>query len=201
MADEFDEPSGKEDLPTQPVSFCPESEPEPEPEPEYCTCLDRAFVQLEVREAVKSKRHVITIFEEDRRRAAFFDYSAAGAKYTGSEFEFLLNIDSVTYRRDKYETDAMIARLTDKMKQPNAAQRARVDPLNAPGHWDFFLSHGQAVAGDQVARLCLLLQEKGFTVWYDNDRLDRSTAAMVEGVQNCDNFVLFLSGDSAAGSR
>lgn len=67
--------------------------------------------------------------------------------------------------------------------------------LNSPGHWDFFLSHGQAMAGDQVKTLCLLLKEKGKKVWYDYDMENRDTAAMEEGVANSDNVVLFLSGD------
>ena len=67
--------------------------------------------------------------------------------------------------------------------------------LNPPGHWNFFISHGQAMAGDQAKTLCLLLREAGKTVWYDNDMADRSTRAMEEGVRGSDNFLLFLSGE------
>ena len=68
-------------------------------------------------------------------------------------------------------------------------------PLNEPGRWDFFLSHGQAMAGDQVKALSQLLKQKGMTVWYDYDMASRDTAAMEEGVRCSDNFLLFLSGD------
>ena len=78
---------------------------------------------------------------------------------------------------------------------PNPAGKGLADPLNPPGGWDFFLSHGQAAAGDQVKTLALLLRLAGKTVWYDNEMADRSTAAMKEGVVRSRTFLLFLSGD------
>ena len=44
--------------------------------------------------------------------------------------------------------------------QQSAASPAE-SPLNGPGHWDFFLSHGQAAAGDQVKMLCFLQRKCG----------------------------------------
>ena len=44
------------------------------------SCIDRPFVQLEVREALQAQKQVMTIFEEERRRASFFDYGAAWSK-------------------------------------------------------------------------------------------------------------------------
>ena len=73
--------------------------------------------------------------------------------------------------------------------------------LNQPGAWDFFLSHGQAAAGDQVKMLCFLLRQRGKKVWYDNEMDNKSTAAMEEGVRGSENFVLFLSGDIAPPSQ
>ena len=67
--------------------------------------------------------------------------------------------------------------------------------MNPPGRWDFFLSHGQAAAGDQCKMLCFLLRAAGKTVWYDNEMMDRSEPAMEEGVHAAANFLLFLSGD------
>ena len=67
--------------------------------------------------------------------------------------------------------------------------------LNQPGAWDFFLSHGQAAAGDQVKMLCFMLRQRGKVVWYDNEMPNRSTAAMEEGVKHSAHFLLFLSGD------
>ena len=93
-------------------------------------------------------------------------------------------MDSVTYRRDMDEAEAMVTRILRKAPHPTPAASAQ--PLNAPGAWDFFLSHGQAAAGDAVKTLCLLLKEmkkpngEPYTVWYDNDMTDKSTAAMEE---------------------
>ena len=109
------------------------------------------------------------------------------------EWEWVLNIDSVTYRRDKHEAQAMLSRIVEKMVGPTC--RSSTSPLNAPGYWDIFLSHAQAAAGDQVKTLYFLLKERGYRVWYDNEMSNRSTAAMEEGVRHSANFLLFLSGD------
>ena len=70
---------------------------------------------------------------------------------------------------------------------------AAENPRNEPGAWDFFLSHAQATGGDQAQNTSLRLKTKGKCVWYDNAMADRSEAAMQEGVENSDNFLLFLS--------
>ena len=103
------------------------------------------------------------------------------------------NVDSVTYRRDMDEAEAMVTRILRKAPHPTPAASAQ--PLNAPGAWDFFLSHGQAAAGDQVKMLCFLLRQRGKKVWYDNEMANRSTAAMEEGVKHSAHFLIFLSGD------
>ena len=92
----------------------------------------------------------------------------------------------------------MLARIVEKMVGP--ACRPSSSPLNAPGHWDIFLSHAQAAAGDQVKTLYFLLTQRGYTVWYDNEMSNRSTVAMEEGVQHSSNFLLFLSGDPELGA-
>jgi hypothetical protein len=188
----------------------PEMEPEPEPEPEpqttpsrlvtssvdaaaYRTCLDREFVQKELGWQEQYKRPVITVFEEEQRRQAHFDYGKAWAKYGGTPYERLLNVDSITYRRDMDEAEAMINRIVRKATTKLPSRSANC--LNHPGNWDFFLSHGQAAAGDQVKMLCFLLRQRGKTVWYDNEMSNRSTAAMEEGVKHSAHFLLFLSGD------
>lgn len=164
---------------------------------QFRTCIDRPYVQLEVRTAKSSGKPILTVFEEDTRRQGFFDYTLAWEKYGETEWKFLLNIDSVTYRRDAFEAQAMCKRLLRKAQKavPSGAPNPAVQPLNEPGHWDFFLSHGQAAAGDQVKTLCFLLRQAGKTVWYDNEMQCRDTAAMQEGVLNSDCFLLFLSGD------
>lgn len=159
----------------------------------FKSCLDRHFVQLEALEAKATGKPIIAVFEEEPRRQAFFDYGAAWSKYGGGEWEWVLNIDAVTYRRDKHEAQAMLARIAEKMTGPPAPPSS--SPLNAPGHWDIFLSHAQAAAGDQVKTLYFLLKQRGYAVWYDNEMSNRNTKAMMEGVRHSSNFLLFLSGD------
>eukprot|EP01051_Picozoa_sp_SAG22_P010855 SAG22_NODE_1002_length_6052_cov_3.257558_5_plen_138_part_00 len=47
---------------------------------------------------------------EERRRPAFFDYNKAWEKYGGTEWESLLDIDKIEFRRDRYEAQAMLDR-------------------------------------------------------------------------------------------
>jgi len=223
---------------------------------EYRTCLDRHYVQLELRQAHAERRNLITIFESDGRKQGFFDHGAARAKYSGTEWaERVLNLDSVTYRRQAHEAQAMLDRIEEKARaahpeppfvsvlspemkaelvslismagprgdcaelradimeqfqldatqvqlllvaraaipanRPAAAER----PLNQPGVWDFFISHSQASAGDQCKALCLLLSQRNYRVWYDNNMSDVTEAAMMEGVKHSASVILFLSGD------
>jgi hypothetical protein len=67
-----------------------------EPEPDFPTCLDRPFVKKEIQWAEQYHRPFVTVFEEERRRQAYFDYGLAWKKYGGTQFEFILNIDSVS---------------------------------------------------------------------------------------------------------
>ena len=159
----------------------------------YRTCLDRPFVQKEVGWQVQYNRPVITVFEDEQRRQAHFDYAKAWAKYGGTPYERLLNVDSIVYRRDMDEAEAMVNRILRKAREDCPASSKGA--INHPGSWDFFLSHGQAAAGDQVKMLCFLLRQRGKTVWYDNEMPNRSTAAMEEGVKHSAHFLLFLSGD------
>jgi hypothetical protein len=169
----------------------------------FRTCLDRPYVQKEIRWARQAGKNIIIVFEEDRRKQAFFDYGLATEKYGSTEWSFLLGIDAITYRRNKEEAQAMLNRILEKVKQPAiaGATEADAEPINAPGRWDVFLSHGQAAAGDQVKALSLLLGQRTkpdgstYTVWYDNAMSDCSETAMQEGAEKSDNFLLFLSGD------
>eukprot|EP01047_Picozoa_sp_COSAG01_P067531 COSAG01_NODE_9559_length_2409_cov_63.678788_1_plen_238_part_10 len=80
---------------------------------------------------------------------------------------------------------------------------ASARPINDPGVWDVFLSHGQATGGDQTKTLSLLIEKaehrkpdgQPYTVWYDNNMPDCSEAAMEEGVQQCKIFLIFLTGE------
>lgn len=178
----------------------------------YKTCIDRPFVQLEIRTAIRNKKNIITVFEEDKRRQGYFDYALAWDKYGATtfhgatEWKFLLDIDSITYRRQAREAQAMINRIIDRaVPWVGEPQWQQGRPLNQPGCWDFFLSHGQAAAGDQVKTLCLLLRQRQkpdgthYRIWYDNEMITCSTPAMQEGVVNSANVILFLSGDPDLG--
>eukprot|EP01047_Picozoa_sp_COSAG01_P078423 COSAG01_NODE_14487_length_1447_cov_2.751484_1_plen_151_part_00 len=119
------------------------------------------------------------------------------SKYGQGEWEFVLNIAFINYNRQTDEATAMVDRIL--RKATGTLPPASTTPINQPGCWDFFLSHAQALAGDQVKMLCFLLRQRQkpdgqpYTVWYDNDMDDCSTEAMIEGVAHCANFLLFLS--------
>jgi serine/threonine protein kinase len=133
---------------------------------EHRFCIDRPFVQKEIRRGMEAKKNIITVFEDDRRKQGYFDYGEAYKKYAGTEWESLLHVDATTYRRDAYEAQAMLAKIKSKSKR--AQPRTSTEHIiNQPGHWDYFLSHGQGAAGDQVKALSMLLKESGASVWYD----------------------------------
>jgi hypothetical protein len=70
------------------------------------------------------------------------------SRHGGSEWERLLNIDSVAYRSG-HEAAAMVQRIQEKAAAappPQAtAAAATSTPCNTPGRWDFYLCHGQRV--------------------------------------------------------
>eukprot|EP01047_Picozoa_sp_COSAG01_P018969 COSAG01_NODE_1041_length_11959_cov_2.673356_1_plen_716_part_00 len=164
---------------------------------QFRSCLDRPYVQKEIRWAQKYKKTIIVLFEEDQRRAGFFDFDQALDKYRGTEWEAILNIDAEPYQRDEGYAQVMVQKILQKT-QGVLAGAAAAPALNAPGSWDLFLSHAQATGGDQVQTTSLRMEKAGRTVWYDNAMLDRSTAAMEEGVRHCRCFMLFLTGDAMA---
>eukprot|EP01043_Picozoa_sp_COSAG02_P017314 COSAG02_NODE_783_length_17238_cov_173.774199_2_plen_1914_part_00 len=191
----------------------PEDQPEPddgdmtrttsEPHPPYRpldishpfrSCLDRAYVQKEIRWAKQYKKKIITVFEKEHHRPGFFDYSVAAEKYSGTEWEFILGIDAIPYQRDQFLADAMMANILAKATTTDV--RAADNPINPPGVWEFFLSHHQALGGDQMKTLSLLFERSKKTVWYDNGQLDKSEKAMEEGVKHCKNFVLLLTAEA-----
>ena len=83
-------------------------------------------------------------------------------------------------------------------KAVTADVAAAENPINLPGLWEFFLSHHQALGGDQMKTLSLMFERNKKTVWYDNGKLDKSESAMEEGVKYCKNFVLLLTAETVA---
>eukprot|EP01046_Picozoa_sp_COSAG06_P043522 COSAG06_NODE_5712_length_3307_cov_113.406231_2_plen_770_part_00 len=166
----------------------------------YATCLDRAYVQKELRWAKQYKKKVIVVYESEERRASHFDYGKAAAKYKNTEWEYILNIDAIPYQRDEDFAEAMVGKILSKAADVPAGLGSieAAAPMNPPGWWDFFLSHAQATGGDQTQTTSLRLKARGQTVWYDNAMEDRSTAAMEEGVRSCRCLVLFLTSTPAA---
>ena len=165
----------------------------------YATCVDRAYVQKEIRWAVKYQKPIITVYESESHRPGYFDYAKAAEKYAGTEWEFLLGIDAIRYQREQFLAEAMLKNIPAKAHGSVNVEPA-ASPINQPGAWGFFLSHHQALGGDQMKTLSLLFKEAGETAWYDNGKLDKSEAAMEEGVKHCKNFVLMLTADAASGA-
>ena len=58
---------------------------------------------------------------------------------------------------------------------------------------DFFISHKQASGADQCAKLKMLLEHGGFTVWLDMSADDLTKDGMEEGVSQSRNVIIFLS--------
>ena len=161
---------------------------------EWKSCLDRPYVQMEIRWAWKYKKPIVVVFEKStqRREYGFFDFDRARTKYAGSEWESVLNIDALEYMRDEDHAETMLDKILKKATDhhvPEAEQRQ----LNEPGRWEFFLSHAQATGGDQAQATYLRMKSRGKSCWYDNAMSDRSTEAMEEGVRCCGTFVLFLT--------
>eukprot|EP01047_Picozoa_sp_COSAG01_P035256 COSAG01_NODE_2693_length_7243_cov_4.778695_1_plen_1576_part_00 len=169
--------------------------PEPEHEVDdshlFKSCLDRPYVQKEIRWARKYKKKFIVVFEKESHRPGFFDYGQAHDKYDGTEWQFVLGIDAIAYQREQYLEEGMMKNILAKAcgEQVEPAH----SPINEPGHWQFFLSHHQALGGDQMKTLSLLFERAGKSVWYDNGKLDKSESAMEEGVKHCHYFVLLLT--------
>jgi hypothetical protein len=65
--------------------------------------------------------------------------------------------------------------------------------INQGAPWEFFMSHKQGESGRDVALITRDLEQAGKRVWLDVNMGDCSTAAMMEGVEHSETFVLVLS--------
>jgi hypothetical protein len=158
----------------------------------FTTCLDRPYVQKELRWAREAGTRLVVVYEkEERRKSQYFDFAKATQKYAGTEWEYILNIDAIEYMRDEDHAEVMVQKIVRKAIDVVPREKASV-PLNGPGRWDFFLSHAQATGGDQTQTTFLRLH-KDHSVWYDNAMSDRSEPAMEEGVKHSRCLVLFLT--------
>ena len=154
----------------------PEPAPEPEPEPEaagYTTCLDRTYVQKEIRWARQYGKKIVTVYDKDHRRPGHFDYEKARLKYDvpctcgqnasddtchapdcPREWKFLLDKSGVEFQRNAFLWDGMMKEILVKLKlndatedlptfDPETVVAHRDDAINHPGWWHLFLSHNQ----------------------------------------------------------
>eukprot|EP01050_Picozoa_sp_SAG11_P009764 SAG11_NODE_942_length_6435_cov_27.522096_3_plen_107_part_00 len=62
----------------------------------------------------RSGQKIITIFEKESHRPGIFDYSKAVEKYKGTEWEFILGIDSIPYQREQFAEKAMLENILAK---------------------------------------------------------------------------------------
>jgi hypothetical protein len=171
----------------------PQTGTQPESEVEYTTCLDRRWVQQEIRWARQHGKNIIALYEADHRRPGFFDHGKARRKYAGTEFEDVLELDAVKFLREDFEMEAMLASIQARTSTQEIEPAE--NPLNQPGAWVYFASHDQTRGGDQMQILSQLLDRAGLSCcWYDLAMLNKSEDAMAEGVRHCQNFILFLTG-------
>jgi ankyrin repeat protein len=168
---------------------------------DYATCLDREWVQKEIRWALKHGKKIITIYEGGMDNPGYFDMRKAVERYKGTEWEDILNIDAIPYRPGGHEQEAMLKTLFDRATGAKPITRTRGSPKNKPGKWEFFLSHHVALGGHQVSTLHVLLEKVNKrAAWYDKDVTDASEDAMEEGVRCSKYFVLFLTSNPSAQS-
>ena len=162
-----------------------------EPVGTYSTCLDRPYVQDEIRWARKYGKKIITVFEDGSGRPGHFDHAKARERYKGTEWEGILDIAAIKYQRGKHEAQAMLNQLFGRAT--GGAANGRGSIYNHPYRWDFFLSHHQQFAGEQANNLYFLLERQKKTAWYDRYMNDPSEGAMEEGVRYSTYFLLFLT--------
>jgi hypothetical protein len=63
-------------------------------------------------------------------------------------------------------------------------------------NFDFFLSHKQESAGDQISTLYFQLQRYGISCWFDNEEAEVTQDGMETGITQSNNFLLFLTVDT-----
>jgi hypothetical protein len=83
-----------------------------------------------------------------------------------------------------------------KKRKDEDAHKKKSTPgtrINQGAPWEFFMSHKQGESGRDVALITRDLEKAGKRVWLDVNMGDCSEAAMMEGVEHSETFVLVLS--------
>ena len=171
----------------------------------YRSCIDRKYVQKELTWAREYEKPVITVYEGEQRRPGYFDFDLAMRRYKSKSvhngnFSFLFDVSAVQYLRGTFHAEAMVNEILAKAETMTqtataASSSPPATPVNPPGHWDFFLSHGQKDGGDQMNTLMHLLKGRDKTVWLDIAMVNKDEPAMEEGVRNSTVVIVFLTGD------
>ena len=169
-----------------------------QPRGSYRTCLDRPFVQKEIRWARKCGKKFIIVFEKDPTEDDYFDYTKATERYKGTEWEFVLAEAGIPYQQGGYQAVAMMDHVLAMAKGGVPAHPSpKAQRFNDPGRWGFFLSHHRKYAGLKCKDLHSLLKGRGKTAWFDREVVNPNTRAMQEGVEHSTYFVLFLTANPA----
>ena len=170
----------------------------------YRSSIDQPNVQMELGWAEDYKKPIITVFEGERTRPGYFDFNLAVRRYKNKsvhngKFASLFDISAVEYRRGAFQGEAMVKEILaiaeTRIQATAAASSPPASPINPPGQWDFFLSHGQKDGGDQMNVLMQLLKQCGKKVWLDVAMVNKDVPAMEEGVKNSTVVIVFLTGD------
>jgi hypothetical protein len=104
-----------------------------------------------------------------------------------------LNLKPVKLRKLKAMMEADTYVHDQKVSKPSGEV---LNALNAPGHWDVFISHTQrnGNAKYMAEKLHTALKELGLRAWLDVKMDDKSEAAMKEGVVNSKCLIAIITG-------
>ena len=85
-------------------------------------------------------------------------------------------------------------------EKPTAAEKAA---LNTPGQWDFFVSYTQrnGKAEALAKEIYIGLKDNGLSGWLDTKMMQCDSAAMKEGVDNCNCLIAVVSGGEVKANR
>ncbi len=88
----------------------------------FSSCLDRQWVQKEIRWAQASNKKIVTVVEKDSDHSPF-DFEAARAKYSGTEWEFILSLSAIEFHRDDAHAETMMHKILTQAGLCSAEER------------------------------------------------------------------------------